>query len=317
MIIAENLKKEFKFYVRDDKRKNKLRRSVVHKVALDSVSLNINKGEIVGIAGSNGAGKTTLLKIMAGILKPTNGKIEVNGIDPFGATDSFKKNISIILGQKSQLWWDLPAKDSINLNRVIYDVPQKTFQYIYNELLDVLSLRDLQDVPVRRLSLGERMKFEIIAGIIHNPKIVFLDEPTIGLDLISQNNIRDFLKFYNKQFGATILLTSHYMQDIYEVCDRLVLLQSGKKIYDDKISSLMDTTNKKVILKLADKENENKFLQENDNVVYNDLNHEICFWIERNHEKKIIDNIIQHYKYEDISIQNASIEEIIRKKIEK
>lgn len=207
--------------------------------AVDDVSFSINEGEMVAFLGPNGAGKTTTLKMLSGILYPTSGEVSVLGFIPQKRQPAFQKQISLVMGQKNQLWWDLPPTDTFLLNKDIYAIPTKRYQAIVEELTELLEVNEILDTPVRKLSLGQRMKCELIASLLHQPKIIFLDEPTIGLDIVIQKKIRQFLKEYNKQHNATIILTSHYMDDVKEVCDRVILINHGHKIYDDQIKKLI------------------------------------------------------------------------------
>lgn len=209
--------------------------------AVRNVSFHVEKGEFVGYLGPNGAGKTTTLKLLSGILQPDSGVVSVLNEEPFKRNKDFLRRIGFVMGSKSQLWWDLPALDTLRLMQDIYDVPESEFAERLNSLAQILNVSALLEIPVRKLSLGERMKLETICSLIHSPEIVFLDEPTIGLDLVSQEAIRTFLKWYNKEFGATILLTSHYIRDIEELCERILLINRGRIVFDGKQEELHST----------------------------------------------------------------------------
>ena len=206
--------------------------------AVDHISFAINKGEIVGLLGENGAGKTTTLKMLAGILYPTSGTVRIEGYIPYQRKKAFLKKISFVMGNKNNINWDLPAIDSFRYQQLIYDVPEKEYQNNLKRLTESLNITHLLKVPVRRLSLGERMKMELVNNFLYSPEVVFLDEPTIGLDLNSQMTIRKFIKAYRDEKKATIIITSHYMDDIEETCDRLILLDHGHKIFDGSIGEL-------------------------------------------------------------------------------
>ena len=208
--------------------------------AVKGVSFSIEEGELVGFLGPNGAGKTTTLKMLAGILVPTSGTARVLGAVPWERRDSYLKQISLVMGQKNQLWWDLPALDSFLLLKEIYDVPDAIYKQRVDELSTLLEVTALLNTQVRKLSLGERMKCELIAALLYNPRVVFLDEPTIGLDVVSQQRIREFLKTYQLQTGSTIILTSHYMQDIQALCERVVIIDKGSVIFDDALATLVE-----------------------------------------------------------------------------
>ena len=208
--------------------------------AVKDVSFSIEEGGLIGFLGPNGAGKTTTLKMLAGILVPTSGHVRVLGAVPWERKDSYLKQISLVMGQKNQLWWDLPAIDSFLLLKEIYDVPPDLYKQRVDELSSLLEVTSLLNTQVRKLSLGERMKCELIAALLYNPRVVFLDEPTIGLDVVSQQRIREFLRSYQKQTGSTIILTSHYMQDISELCQRVVIIDKGSVIFDDALATLVE-----------------------------------------------------------------------------
>ncbi len=207
--------------------------------AVSDITFSIEEGEIVGFLGPNGAGKTTTLKMLSGILYPSEGFVSVLGFTPKDRKKEFKKNFGIVLGQKNQLMQILPAMDTFLLYKEFQEISDKEFDETFNELADLLDVRGFLDIPVRRLSLGQRMKCELIAALLHNPKILFLDEPTIGLDVVAQKNIRDFIKKYNKKKKTTVLLTSHYMEDIKELCERVIIINFGKIIYDGNFNTLI------------------------------------------------------------------------------
>ena len=211
--------------------------------ALRDITLQIEDGEILGILGENGAGKTTLIKLLVGLLHPSSGSVEINGYTPWNRKSAFLKQISVVMGQKNQLWWDIPASESFLLNQKIYEIEAKEYQKRLDELVQLLGVEEKLNVQVRRLSLGERMKMEIIAALLHNPKIVLLDEPTIGLDVISQSKIREFVKYYNSQYDTTFLITSHYMHDIEALCKRVFVIHAGKALYDGNFTELVNRVN--------------------------------------------------------------------------
>ena len=248
-IQVNQLGKSFKIFKREAGLKGALRsffnRQYENVYAVKDCSFNIDKGEIIGILGENGAGKTTLIKMMVGLLHPSSGEVTVNNYNPWKRETAFLKDISIVMGQKNQLWWDIPASESFLLNKSIYDIDNKDFNNRLNELVDLLDVRDKLNVQVRRLSLGERMKMEIIASLLHNPEIVFLDEPTLGLDVISQSRIRDFIKHYNKEYQTTFIITSHYIKDIQELCERVYVIHKGNGLYDGNFQDLVKKINPK------------------------------------------------------------------------
>lgn len=206
--------------------------------AVEDVSFSIEEGELVGFLGPNGAGKTTTLKMLTGILYPTSGQASVLGYVPWERRAPMQRQIALVMGQKMQLWWDLPAMDSFRLLKELYEVDETSFKRRLDYLADALAIEDKLRIQVRKLSLGERMKCELIAALLHSPRVVFLDEPTIGLDVVSQKRIREFLLDINRNDKTTILLTSHYMQDVQALCERVLIIDHGKLLYDDKLSKL-------------------------------------------------------------------------------
>ncbi len=242
MIETRNLTRVFRTYKKAPGFwggvKGLVRREYEEIEAAKDININIAEGEFVGFLGPNGAGKTTVLKMLAGLIYPTSGSSRVSGFDPTKRQNEYRRIFALVLGQKNQLWWDLPAAESFNLLRHIYAVPKNDFQEKLETLTDLLRVVDKLNVPVRELSLGERMKMELIGALLHSPRILFLDEPTIGLDVLSQRTIRAFLKDYNQRFKVTILLTSHYMADIEELCKRVIIIHKGQKLYDGQLDLL-------------------------------------------------------------------------------
>jgi ABC-2 type transport system ATP-binding protein len=214
------------------------KREFEETAAAKDVSFSIGEGEFVGFLGPNGAGKTTTLKMLSGLIYPTSGSARVAGFDPTKRENAYRRLFALVLGQKNQLWWDLPAVESFHLLRAIYAIPEEQFKSTLEELVTLLDVGRKLNVMVRELSLGERMKMELIAALLHRPRVLFLDEPTIGLDVVSQRAVRQFLRDYNRRYRVTILLTSHYMADIKELCERVIVIHRGKKIYDGQLDRL-------------------------------------------------------------------------------
>jgi ABC-2 type transport system ATP-binding protein len=208
--------------------------------AARNISFEIQEGELVGFLGPNGAGKTTTLKMLSGLLYPTSGTARVLGYTPWERKDGYRRQFALLLGQKNQLWWDLPARESLELNAKIYGISSEKLERIISELTELLAVRDKLNVMVRELSLGERMKMELIAALLHEPKVLFLDEPTIGLDVVSQKTVREFLRQHNRTRKTTIMLTSHYMADIQELCDRVIIIDKGTISFDGKLAEVLD-----------------------------------------------------------------------------
>ena len=209
-------------------------------VAVKDVSFKVEPGELVGFLGPNGAGKTTTLKMLAGLLYPTGGSAKVLGYTPWERDDGYRRQFALLLGQKNQLWWDLPARESLELNAKIYGIPDDVLNRTVDEMTELLAVKEKLNVAVRELSLGERMKMELIASLLHRPKILFLDEPTIGLDVVSQKTVREFLREHNAKHKTTILLTSHYMTDIQELCKRVIIIDRGAISFDGQLSEVVD-----------------------------------------------------------------------------
>lgn len=259
IIQVEELSKQFTYYEKElgfrNSFKNLIHRKKLTKDAVSEVSFCIDEGEMVGFLGPNGAGKTTTLKMLSGILFPTSGKAHVLGYVPWERKKGFKMQFSIVMGQKNQLWWDLPANESLYLNKCMYEIPDKEYFTFLDELAEMLEVKDLLKVQVRRLSLGERMKMELIAALIHRPKVILLDEPTIGLDLISQQKIRQFLKDYNQQTRTTVILTSHYMADIQELCKRTIFINQGNIVFDGELNAINSLFSSKKLIRLCFSEN--------------------------------------------------------------
>ena len=225
--------------------------------AVDEISFSIEKGEIVGYIGPNGAGKSTTIKILSGILVPDKGECRVQGMIPWKNRREYVKNIGVVFGQRSQLWWDIPAEDTFDLLRDIYDIPEEEFQATKEDLIKRLNLSDIINIPVRQLSLGQRMRCEIAASLLHNPEILFLDEPTIGLDAVSKQVVRDFIKKLNKEKNTTIILTSHDMSDIKALAKRIVLIGKGKVLYDGSLKRLQNQYETQEYVSIKTKDNLN------------------------------------------------------------
>ena len=258
-VVVDRLSKHFKVPVRGQ---TGLRASVVslfrrqHRTvtAVDEVSFTIEPGEVVGFLGPNGAGKTTTLKMLSGLLSPTGGDARVLGFEPFRRDTELLRRITLVMGNRNQLQWDLPAIDSFELHRAIYRIPASEFQRTRDELIDLLELAELVDKPVRQLSLGERMKAEIADALLHQPEVMFLDEPTLGLDVTMQRRIRSFLADYNARTGAAILLTSHYMADVEALCKRVLVIHHGRLLFDGALAELASSfgTTKTIRVRLDD-----------------------------------------------------------------
>lgn len=244
IITVENLSKVYPVAVKEPGLRGTLlhffRRTYRSIAAVRSVSFQIEAGEVVGFLGPNGAGKTTTLKMLTGLIHPSTGQVRVAGHVPFQREADFLQKITLVMGQKQQLIWDLPTLDSLRINAAVYDISDAELRQRVGELSEMLSLEGKLTQPVRKLSLGERMKAELLAALLHRPKVLFLDEPTLGLDVNAQVSVREFLKEYNQRYGATVLLTSHYMADITALCQRVLVIYAGQLMYDGSLEGLLE-----------------------------------------------------------------------------
>lgn len=314
-IVVTDLVKDYDYYVKEEgirgSLKNLFHKEIRKKHAVKSISFEIPKGEIIGFIGPNGAGKTTTLKMLSGIICPTAGEISVDGYRPIDRKKKFKRNISIVMGQKSQLWWDLPAIESLNFNASLYELNQEEYHRRLDEMCEMLQTKDLLHVQVRRLSLGERMKMELITAFIHNPKVIFLDEPTIGLDINSQQAIRDFLRQYNEKYGATIILTSHYMADITHLCERCLVINEGSIVYDGKLSEVNQKLANKKLLKLKFNSDFSVSDLEQLGDIRKAEGREIVLEVRKEESAQIMARIFGKYTVSDFTMEDIPIEESI------
>jgi ABC-2 type transport system ATP-binding protein len=243
LIEVKNLSRTFEYYRKQrgllGSFKSFFHREKLYAEAVKDINFSIEEGELIGFLGPNGAGKTTTLKMLSGILHSTGGEIKVLGHIPAQREKEYQKQFALVMGQKNQLIQDLPALETFIVNKEIYEMPDKEFKESLDELVELFDIQDILDIQVRKLSLGQRMKCELVAALLHKPKVLFLDEPTIGLDVVAQKNIRDFIKKYNREKKTTIILTSHYMEDIRELCQRVIIINLGQIIYDGKLDDLI------------------------------------------------------------------------------
>lgn len=313
LISVQSLTKHFEYYEKEQGLKssfrNLLHRKKMVKTAVEQVSFEIKKGEMVAFLGPNGAGKTTTLKMLSGILHPSEGSASIMGFTPWERKNEFKKAMSIVMGQKSQLWWDLPAIDSFYLLKNIYDLSDENYNNTLNEMVELLDVKHVLNIQVRRLSLGERMKLELIAALLHSPKVLFLDEPTIGLDFISQKNIREFLKKYNRDTQTTIILTSHYMKDIEDLCDRSIIINKGKLIYDGKISEIQSAFQRKKRMKISLSELLAREQFETLGSIKEYNGYDVVLEVENERFKEIAHLVLEQYPVQDLTIEDIPLEE--------
>ncbi|WP_339148483.1 MULTISPECIES: ATP-binding cassette domain-containing protein [unclassified Sutcliffiella] len=314
-IILNNVSKYYKSYKIQNGIKGRISDFVNRKYfnipAVSNMNLKVNKGEIVGLLGENGAGKTTTMKLMTGILHNSLGEISVLGHTPLHRKKQFLKSISFVMGNRSQLIWDLPALDSFKFQKHIYEIPNNTYRFNLERLVSLLGVEELLNIQVRRLSLGQRMKMELINSLLHHPQVVLLDEPTIGLDLQSQKNIRKFLLDYNRETNATIVLTSHYMEDIKSTCKRIVIMRKGEKVYDDNITELKKNFNIKKTIHLTFEGTPNIFELERIGKVMKKSENLIVLTPFK-FDKYILSNIASQFQeVRDISIQEEDVSNLI------
>lgn len=282
------------------------------KQAVNDVSFSIGAGELVGFIGPNGAGKTTTLKCLSGLLYPTRGTVRVLGFDPWQRKREFLTQISLVMGQKNQLWWDLPAMDTFLLNKEMYAIPDTKFTKTLSELVDILDVSHLLSVQVRKLSLGERMKMEIIAAIIHTPNILFLDEPTIGLDVVIQKQMRDFIREYNKRYNATIVLTSHYMEDVKQLASRIIVIDHGALLFDGSLVKFIDTYGKDKILSIVLDDHVKQEQLKRLGVVVSYEYPKVTIRVPREKTKDIASLLLRKFPIDDINIEEQDIEDVVR-----
>lgn len=278
--------------------------------AVTDVSFRIEAGEMVAFLGPNGAGKTTTLKMLSGLIYPSSGTAQVLGHVPWLRSDAYRRQFALVMGQKNQLWWDLPASESFRLHREIYRIPSDDFQAIHDELVDLLHVGKLIGRPVRELSLGERMKMELIAALLHSPKVVFLDEPTIGLDVVAQSQLRGFLRDYNLRREVTVVLTSHYMKDVESLCDRVIVINHGRIMYDGSLEGILNEFSSVRILKVQFAGDAPEELHDIGEIVER-KGPVATLRIHRTAVPATLSRILQRYQIEDITVDEVPLEEVI------
>jgi ABC-2 type transport system ATP-binding protein len=279
--------------------------------AVDGVSFSIEEGEFVGFLGPNGAGKTTVLKMLSGLLNPTSGDATVLGFTPWHRKDAMKRQISLLMGQKNALWWDLPARESLELNRAIYGISEKQYRDIVESLTTLLDVKDKLDVAVRELSLGERMKMELISALLHAPRVLFLDEPTIGLDVTSQQKVRDFLRSYNREHQIVTMLTSHYMEDIEALCRRVIIIDHGRTFFDGPLADIVDRFATHKIIGLTFSEPPECDFADAGEIVEQDARN-VKLRVPRARVTDVAREILASCRVHDISVTDPPVEEVIR-----
>jgi ABC-2 type transport system ATP-binding protein len=319
IVDVQSLTKVFRTYRKQPGLKGAVkglfRRQYEQVPAVKDVGFQIEEGELVGFLGPNGAGKTTTLKMLAGLLYPTSGQAKVLGYVPWERADGYRRQFALLLGQKNQLWWDLPARESLELNAKIYGIPNDLFKRTVDELTELLQVKEKLGVMVRELSLGERMKMELIASLLHQPKVLFLDEPTIGLDVVSQQTMRDFLREYNTRRKTTIVLTSHYMADIQALCRRVIIIDHGKIFFDGPLADIVDrfADFKLIAFECQGQDLPSSVdLSKYGEVVERSLNR-VRVKVKRDRVIEVCKALLDEMPVTDLDIQDVPIEEVIRK----
>ena len=317
-IQISNLTKSFKMFKRSAGLKGALKSFINRKYsnffALKNITVEIDKGEIVGILGENGAGKTTLIKLMVGLLHPTEGEVIIDGFNPWKRNHEYLRNVAIVMGQKNQLWWDIPASESFLLNKHIYQIDDLIYNETLDELVNLLDVRDKLNVQVRRLSLGERMKMEIIAALLHRPSLVLLDEPTLGLDVISQSKIRDFVSYYNKKYNATFIITSHYTKDIQEMCQRVLVLHNGEQMYDGKFNELIKAVNpdRRLLFEFSDTPDIDYINTIKDQFSFKIKDNILTAQLPEDELKNLLSKLLNKFSPQSMSFENLPVEETMK-----
>ncbi len=291
--------------------KGLVRRRYDETRAADRVSFQIDEGELVGFLGPNGAGKTTVLKMLSGLLNPTAGDARVLGFVPWERRNEMKRQFSLLMGQKNALWWDLPAQESLELNRAIYGIDRDRFKKVVDGLAELLEVEDKMNVMVRELSLGERMKMELISALIHEPRVLFLDEPTIGLDVVSQKRVREFLRVYNEQHRIVTLLTSHYMQDIEELCHRVLVIDHGKIFFDGPLAQIIDRFSGHKIISLTFEKQATRDLSAFGEII-EQTPASVQLKVPRAKVTDTCRQLLEACHVSDINVQEVPVEEVIR-----
>jgi ABC-2 type transport system ATP-binding protein len=314
-IEAHNLTKVYRTYRKErglwGSIKGLVRRRHDETRAADNVSFQIDEGEFVGFLGPNGAGKTTVLKMLSGLLNPTSGDARVLGFIPWERRNEMKRQFSLLMGQKNALWWDLPAQESLELNRAIYGIDRARFSKVVGGLAELLEVQDKMNVMVRELSLGERMKMELISALIHEPRVLFLDEPTIGLDIVSQKRVREFLRIYNEEHRIVTMLTSHYMQDIEELCPRVIIIDHGKIFFDGPLTSIIDRFSGYKILSLTFENQATRDFSEFGQVI-EQTPVSVQLKVPRARVTETCRQLLEACSVSDINVQELPVEEVIR-----
>ena len=317
IIVVNDLKKIYKTHEREPGLVNAIKslvnRKYNYKKALKGISFEVEEGEILGFIGPNGAGKSTAIKALSGVLFPSSGTVEVMGYIPWKDRVKYVKHIGVVFGQKEQLWWDLPAVDTFYLHKDLYEIEEKEFEKRLKQMVEVLQIEDIMKTPVRDLSLGERMKCKILAALIHNPRLVFLDEPSIGLDMIAKERLVDFIKEVNKKYNTTFLVTTHDMQDLEKLCKRVIIINHGEIIYDGYLEQIKDKYLKEKVIDIKFEEAKVDFKLKGCKVLEK-TKYELKIELDttKNSIKNLVDYLLTNFEILDITVKDPDIEEIIK-----
>ncbi len=315
IIKIDNLRKTYRVHTKKEgliaSLKGFVRREYRTVKAVDGISAQIDAGEIVGFLGPNGAGKTTTLKMLSGLIFPTSGEATVLGYIPWKRENAYRRQFALVMGQKNQLWWDLPAVDSFRLLKEIYLIDDQSYHKTIEELTGLLGIADLMSQPVRELSLGERMKMELVAALLHSPKVLLLDEPTIGLDVVSQANIRTCLREYNRDNNITVLLTSHYMQDIEALCQRVVIINHGRIVFDGRLNEIVERFSQHKIIKFRFHEGQMPERFDEFGEVMELADPTVTLKVDRAQVPELTGHFLANFGVDDIAIEEIPIEEVI------
>lgn len=314
-IEANNLTKTYRVYQKQNGVLASIR-GLFHRdyktvEAVRDVSFSIEEGEMVAFLGPNGAGKTTTLKLLSGLIYPTSGTAQVLGYIPWERANAFRRRFSLVMGQKNQLWWDLPAQESFQLHREIYRIENSEFDRRLDELTELLEVKKLVAQPVRELSLGERMRMELIAALLHSPEVLLLDEPTIGLDVISQRKVQDFLRFYQAERKITVILTSHYMKDVEALCNRAIIINDGEIKHDGPLSEIVDRFSQHKIIQLQFATGQTTENLERFGTILERSGPRTRIEVERQKVPTVLTAILNEYRIEDVGVQDRPLEEVI------
>lgn len=322
MIEVKDLRKTYKTHKRKpgiaNAFKSIINRKYEIKHAVDGVSFKVEKGEIVGLIGPNGAGKSTTIKAMSGVLYPTSGDVKIMGYVPWKQRIEYVKRIGVVFGQKPQLYWDVPPTETFLLNKRLYDIPEKAYKTRLNYMIKLLQMENIYDTPVRDMSLGERMKCNVISALLHRPDLVFLDEPSIGLDIIAKDRLREFILDVNKKYGTTFIVTTHDMQDIERLCKRIIIINHGVIVYDGLLSKIRDKVLGSKVIDVKFNDWNKKFSFKGCKIMEKtDFELKIEVNLKVTTLRKVIDHLVTHYDFADLLVTDPPIEKIIQRLYEK